>query len=307
MDSGATNHMTHSSQKFSIYNPCPSNRKITTADGSLTTIAGIGDVPISPTLILKNVFHVPMLSTSLVSIQKLTQDLCCNVILHPTYCVFQDQDSGKAIGRAKERNGLYYLETPSNSSVQMSKSPLSFFSEHSLSNKEKIWLYHRRLGHPSFRTLNILFPSLSKGLDVKNFHCEVCELVKHKRVPFPISNKRSSVPFSLIHSGIWGPSPIPNIFGACWFVSLIDDCTRISWIFLLKNKSDVSFVLPNFHIMVQNQFGVKIKQFRSDNAREYFNQVLTPYFEKEGIIHESSCVSTPQQNGIPERKKWSSS
>ncbi|KAI3459866.1 hypothetical protein Pfo_016529, partial [Paulownia fortunei] len=82
MDSGATDHMTHSSQKFSTYNPCPSNRKITTADGSLTTVAGIGDVPISPTLILKNVFHVPKLSTSLVSIQKLTQNLCCNVIFH---------------------------------------------------------------------------------------------------------------------------------------------------------------------------------------------------------------------------------
>lgn len=41
---------------------------------------------------------------------------------------------------------------------------------------------------------------------------------------------------------------------------------------------------------------------RSDNARDYFNQFLTPYLQKEGIIHESSCVTTPQQNGVAERK-----
>ena len=56
------------------------------------------------------------------------------------------------------------------------------------------------------------------------------------RVSFPISNKRSSHPFHLIHSDIWGPLAIPNVFGARWFVSLIDDYTRIIWIFLLKQK-----------------------------------------------------------------------
>ena len=54
--------------------------------------------------------------------------------------------------------------------------------------------------------------------------------------------------------------------------------------------------------MIQTQFGVKIKVFRSDNARDYFNQVLSSYFQKEGIIYESSCVNTPQQNGIAKRK-----
>lgn len=68
----------------------------------------------------------------------------------------------------------------------------------------------------------------------------------------------------------------------------------MSWIFLLRNKSDVSSVFPIFHNMVKNQFGVGIKKFRSDNAKDYFNQILSPYFQKEGIIHESSCINTPQ-------------
>lgn len=172
----------------------------------------------------------------------------------------------------------------------------------SSSNKDAIWLHHFRLGHPSFAVLQIMFPSLFKGLNIRTFHCDICEYAKHTRVSFPISNKRSSSPFYLIHSDIWGPSTVPNVSGSRWFVSFIDDCTRVSWIFLLKNKSDVSTVLPKFHMMIQNQFGTKIRRFRSDNARDYFNQILSPYFHKEGIIHESSCINTPQQNGVAERK-----
>ena len=163
-------------------------------------------------------------------------------------------------------------------------------------------MYHLRLGHPSFRVLKVMFPHLFQGLDISEFHCDVCELAKHTRVSFPISSKRSFHPFHLIHSDIWGPATIPNVSGARWFVSLIDDYTRVRWLFLLKQKSDVSTVIPNFHSMVQNQFGVKIKSFRTDNATEYFNQVLSPYFQSQGIIHDSSCVNTPQQNKVAERK-----
>ena len=123
-------------------------------------------------------------------------------------------------------------------------------------------------------------------------------MAKHTRVSFPISNKRSSHPFHLIHSDIWGPSTIPSVSRARWFVSLIDDYTWVTWIFLLKQKSDVSIVIPNFHSIVQNQFGVQIKSFMIDNARDYFYQILSPYFQSHEILHDSSCANTPQQNGV---------
>ena len=97
-----------------------------------------------------------------------------------------------------------------------------------------------------------MFPHLFQGLDISEFHCETCELATHTCVSFPISNKRSSHPFHLIQNDIWGPSTRPNVFGAHWFVSLIDDCTQVTWIFLLKQKSNVNIVIPNFHLMVQN-------------------------------------------------------
>ena len=299
LDSGATDHMTHSSNHFKTYTPCPSSRKITVADGTTTTVAGLGDVQVNSDLILKNVLHVPRLSMNLISIHKLTQDLPCRITFFTSYCEFQDQDSGKKIGLAKEHNGLYYLSASNQPELIKSVLSTSLFS---LSNKDVIWLHHRRLGHLSFSKLKIMFPNLFKGLNVQSFHCDICEFAKHTRVPFPISNKKSSSPFFLIHSDIWGPSTIPNITGSRWFVTFIDDCTRVSWIYLLKNKSDVSHVFPVFHSMIKNQFGTKIKRIRSDNARDYFNQTLSPYFQTEGIIHESSCIITPQQNGVAERK-----
>ena len=54
--------------------------------------------------------------------------------------------------------------------------------------------------------------------------------------------------------------------------------------------------------MTKNQFGVSIKGIRTDNNRDYFNQILSSYFEKKGIIHQSSCVNIPQQNRLAERK-----
>lgn len=169
--------MTHSSQNFSTYRPCPSTRKITTADGSLITVTGLGNIPINPCIALKNVLHVPKLSTNLISIKKLTQDLNCTVIFCSNYCEFQDQTSERTIGRAKERDGLYYLDSPNNLNLVQSDTSHSNL----LSNKDEIWLQHRRFGHPSFKTLKVMFPNLFRGLDIEFFSCNVCEFAKHKR------------------------------------------------------------------------------------------------------------------------------
>ena len=93
---------------------------------------------------------------------------------YPTHYVFQDQHLGKMIGLTKERNELYYLETSSKSSV-------SFISEHHFFLNNKIGSIIVGLDIHCFRTLKISFPSLFRKLDIKSFHCEVCELAKYKR------------------------------------------------------------------------------------------------------------------------------
>ena len=125
---------------------------------------------------------------------------------------------------------------------------------------------------------------------------------KTQACTFPSSNKKSTFPFYLVHNDVWGPSPIPNVSGAHWFVTFIDDYTRVTWVFLLKHKSEVNNVFQNFFSLIKNQFGASIKKLRSDNRKEYFNQVITLFFQKEGIIHESSCVQTHNKMTLQKEK-----
>ncbi|BBN69655.1 NB-ARC domain-containing disease resistance protein [Prunus dulcis] len=59
-------------------------------------------------------------------------------------------------------------------------------------------------------------------------------------VPFPLSSNKSLVSFSLVHSDVWGPTKIATSLGARRFIMFIDDCTRMTWISLLKAKGEVS-------------------------------------------------------------------
>ena len=112
----------------------------------------------------------------------------------------------------------------------------------------------------------------------------------------------SSKSFELIHSDLWGPAPVDSYDGYKYFVLFIDDKSRATWLYLLKSKTEVISVFQEFHNMVINQFDAKIKSFRTDNGTEYTSGPFSEYLRNHGILHETSCVGTPQQNGVAERK-----
>jgi len=78
-------------------------------------------------------------------------------------------------------------------------------------------------------------------------------------------------------------------------VSFIDDHTRLTWVYLLKDKSEVKHMFEAFYVMVETQFHEKIQIFRSDNGREFFNDRLGSFFTSKGIVHQSSCPNTPNK------------
>jgi len=86
----------------------------------------------------------------------------------------------------------------------------------------------------------------------------------------------------LIHVDLWGPYSIPSIHGHKY--------SRYTWIFLLKQKSEVVKILKNFVTFIQTQFETTIKTIRSDNGSEFF---MTNFFANKGIVHQTSCVNTP--------------
>ena len=111
---------------------------------------------------------------------------------------------------------------------------------------------------------------------------------------------KSPVPFMVIHSDVWGPTNISSLSGACWFVSFIDDHTRMTWICLLKSKSEVSSSFQQFHKMIATQYQSNIQVIHTDNGGEFINQDLKQYLNLHGIIHQTTCPYSPQQNRVAE-------
>ena len=131
--------------------------------------------------------------------------------------------------------------------------------------------------------------------------CDTCNFSKFARLPFNSSLSRASKPFEIVHSDIWGP--INESFdGYKYFVTFVDDFTRITWIYLLKFKSEVFTMFKDFHNLVTTHFESNLQTLRSDNGTEYMSNNMTQYLSMHGIFHQTSCVGTPQQNGVAERK-----
>ena len=92
--------------------------------------------------------------------------------------------------------------------------------------------------------------------------CDVCPLARQTRLPFPNSENRSSCIFDLLHLDVWGPFHVPTFDGYRMFLTIVNDHFRMTWIFLLKLKSDVVVVLRNFFQLVSTQFGKRVKVLR---------------------------------------------
>ena len=101
--------------------------------------------------------------------------------------------------------------------------------------------------------MSVLFPNMCKTND----QCDVCHLSKSSRLPFSSSLSRSSNPFEIVHSDIWGPV-LESYDGFKYFVTFVDDFTRITWLYLLKFKSKVLYVFKDFHKLVNTQFSSHI-------------------------------------------------
>lgn len=129
--------------------------------------------------------------------------------------------------------------------------------------------------------------------------CHICPLAKQRRLNFPANNHRSEHIFDLVHADIWGPFKTATHAGYTHFLTIVDDFSRYTWVYLLRNKSDVVHIIPRYFQLVETQFLKTIKCFRSDNAPEL---KFEDYFAEKSVLHQLSCPYTPQQNSVVERK-----
>jgi transposase InsO family protein len=129
-----------------------------------------------------------------------------------------------------------------------------------------------------------------------------CQLDKQPTLPFNNSESIASATFYLIYSDVWGPSPVPTVGESRYFVIFVDDFSRYTWIYLMKNCSEVLTIYRDFAKMIQTQYSKAIKVFLFDNAQEYRQTGFFTIFKHYGTIFHTSCAGTSQQNGRAERK-----
>ena len=286
VDNGATSHVCSDLSLFSEV--CHvSGVTVSLPNGTSVPISHTGTVHISDTLTLHNVLHVQSFKFNLMSVSSLLQNRDLSTHVYYDSCFIQDHIRDLTIGKGSLLHGLYILEPQLHAKTNSLCGSLVDGT-----------LWHQRLGHPSFTKLHHI-PGIPLSSKVNTTPCTICPLAKQRSLPFVSGPKLSVNPFDLIHIDIWGPFSVESIEGFKYFLTIVDDCTRVTWLYMLRNKSDVKTVFPTFLTHVETQFKTIVKKVRSDNAPELAFKDL---FLSKGIIHQFSCAYTPQQNSIVERK-----
>lgn len=126
-------------------------------------------------------------------------------------------------------------------------------------------IWHRKLGHPSLSTLTQL-QNILPGYTHKSklLFCDACKQGKLHQTPHITQPLRTTKPFQLVHSDLWGPAFTASAYGYKYYIHFIDDYTRYTWIYPLTVKSEAAQVVKNFFQMVQCQFQCSIQAFQSD-------------------------------------------
>jgi hypothetical protein len=205
----------------------------------------------------------------------------------------------KTIGSADKRDGLYHLvQTNKASSTSNHGTSPPFISANNATLPTSA-LWHFRLGHLSNSRITLLQSKFPFVVHDSTVVCDVCHFAKHRKLPFVHSQNKTIKPFDLVHFDIWGPISIKSVHNHSYFLTAVDDYSRHTWIILMKNKSETRTHVQNFIKTVETQHNHIVKSIRTDNGPEF---QMPQFFASKGILHQTSCVESPQQNGRVERK-----
>ncbi|GKC40142.1 retrovirus-related pol polyprotein from transposon TNT 1-94 [Tanacetum coccineum] len=184
-------------------------------------------------------------------------------------------------------------------------SPICLLSK---ASKTKSWLWHRRLSHLNFGSINHLARhGLVRGLPKLKFEkdhlCSACALGKSSKKPHkPKSEDTNQEKLYLLHMDLCGPMRVASVSGKKYILVIVDDYSRFTWVKCLRSKDEAPVFIINFLKMIQVRLKETVRRIRTDNGTEFVNQTLREYYEKVGISHETSVARSPQQNGVVERR-----
>nr|GEU82249.1 hypothetical protein [Tanacetum cinerariifolium] len=211
-------------------------------------------------------------------------------------------DASQVLLRVPRENNMYNV----NLKTLVPSGDLTFLFAQETIDESNLW--HRRLGHINFKTMNKLVKgNLVRGLPTKVFEndntCVACKKGKQHRASCktkPVSSVDQ--PLYRLHMDLFGPTFVRSLNKKSYCLVVTYDYSRFTWVFFLATKDETSPILKTFITGLENQLSLKVKVIRSDNGTEFKNNDLNQFCGMKEIKREFSVPRTPQQNGIAERK-----
>ncbi|GJV08481.1 ribonuclease H-like domain-containing protein, partial [Tanacetum coccineum] len=289
MDTGASSHLNSNATNLStLFNSCmyPS---VLVGDGKSIPVTNTGHstlpTPYRP-LHLNNVLITPNIVKNLISVRQFVRDNKCTIEFDEFGFSVKDYWTRQILLRCDSTGDLYPVTSLSY--------PQAFLVG------QQTW--HQRLGHPGSEVLRHLVSNnlISCNKTKSTVLCHACQLGKHVRLPFSLSETVVKSPFDIIHSDLW-TSPLSSVSGIKYYVLFLDHFSHYLWVYPLRNKSDALSKFIHFRAFVKNQFQCDIKSLQCDHGGEFDNNALHQLFATNGITIRFSCPKTSQQNGKSER------
>ncbi|GJV80446.1 retrovirus-related pol polyprotein from transposon TNT 1-94 [Tanacetum coccineum] len=268
----------------------------------LGAIMGYGDYVMGDSVISR-VYYVEGLGHNLFSVGQFC-DSDLEVAFRKHTCFVRDI-KGTDILKGSRGTNLYTISIDE----MMKSSPICLLSK---ASKSKSWLWHRRLNHLNFGTINDLArKDLVRGLPRLKFEkdhlCSACQLGKSKKFSHrPKSENTNMEVLHTLHMDLCGPMRVQSIKGKKYILVIVDDYSRFTWVKFLRSKDETPEFVTNFLKQIQVGLNKTVRFIRTDNGTEFVNQVMSEYYEGVGIFHQKSVPRTPQQKGIRVLVRWAS-
>ncbi|GJU40798.1 retrovirus-related pol polyprotein from transposon TNT 1-94 [Tanacetum coccineum] len=169
----------------------------------------------------------------------------------------------------------------------------------SKSSKTKSWLWHHRLSHLNFGTINQLVKQgLVKGLPklkyTKDHLCSACQIGKSKKETHQHKHEPSTnEKLQMLHMDLCGPMRVESINKKRCILVIVDDYSCFTWVKFLRMKDEAPKIIIKFLKQAQVSLKATVRYLRTDNDTEFINQTLRNYTKEVGITHTTSTAHTP--------------
>ncbi|GKB19184.1 putative ribonuclease H-like domain-containing protein [Tanacetum coccineum] len=243
----------------------------------------------------EDVYFVKELKFNLFSVSQMC-DKKNSVLFTDTECVvlssdFKLTDENHVLLKVPRKNNMYSVDLRN---VVPQGGLTCLFAKATLDESN---LWHRRLGHINFKTMNKLVRgNLVRGLPSKIFEndhtCVACQKGKQHKASCKTKTVSSiSQPLQMLHMDLFGPTFVKSIMKKMYCLVVTDDFSRFSWVFFLATKDETSRILKAFITGIENQINHRVKIIRCDNGTEFKNKEMNQFCEMKGIKREFSVAT----------------